>query len=100
MKGWAIDYKEQTLTNHTPKVRNSSIELLKIIGIILIVMSHVIQTLSSSNSMVGIQDYILNISIATTNIQYLILAMLQSSGSFGNTIFFVCSDGFYWIAVK
>ncbi|SEK38718.1 Acyltransferase family protein [Streptococcus equinus] len=50
--------------------------------------------LHSSNNMVGIQDYILHISIATTNIQYLILAMLQSSGSFGNTIFFVCSAWF------
>ncbi|SEK38764.1 hypothetical protein SAMN05216373_0389 [Streptococcus equinus] len=39
-----MDYKEQILTNPTLKVRNSSIELLKIIGIILIVMSHVIQT--------------------------------------------------------
>ena len=45
--------------------RNSSIELLKIVGIILVVISHVIQTLYSNNSYVAMTDYILDISTAT-----------------------------------
>lgn len=74
--------------------RNSSIELLKVFAIALVVISHVVQTLHSSNNFVGVQDYVLDISTATTNIQYLILAILRSSGAFGNTIFFVCSAWF------
>lgn len=89
-----MDYKEQTFINHPAKIRNSSIELLKIIAILLIVVSHVVQTLYTPNDMVNMQDYILGISTSTTNIQCLILAMLQSSGAFGNTIFFICSAWF------
>lgn len=71
--------------------RNSSIELLKVIGILLIVMSHVVQTLSGTNTDVSFQDYMVNVRLATTNIQYLILSMMHYGGFFGNTIFFVCS---------
>ena len=59
--------------------RNSSIELLKIVGIILIVISHVVQTLHSNNDYVIKNDYILDISTATTNIQQLILTILRES---------------------
>ncbi len=74
--------------------RNSSIELLKIIGILLIVISHVVQTLHESNIYIDYKDYIINLCLATKNIQYLILSMLQYSGTIGNTIFFVCSAYF------
>ena len=74
--------------------RNSSIELLKIVGIILIVISHVVQTLHSNNDYVIENDYILDISTATTNIQQLILTILSYSGSLGNSIFFICSAWF------
>lgn len=74
--------------------RNSSIELLKIVGIILIVISHVVQTLHSNNDYVIENDYILDISTATTNIQQLILTILRYSGSLGNSIFFICSAWF------
>lgn len=74
--------------------RNSSIELLKVVGIVLIVISHVIQTLHSPNDLVGTQDYVLSIANATDNVQYLLLAMLRYSGALGNTIFFVCSSWF------
>ena len=74
--------------------RNSSIELLKIVGIILVVISHVIQTLYSNNSYVAMTDYILDISTATTNIQQLILANLRYSGALGNNIFLICSAWF------
>ena len=74
--------------------RNSSIELLKIVGIILIVISHVVQTLHSNNDYVIENDYILDISTATTNIQQLILTILRYSGALGNSIFFICSAWF------
>lgn len=74
--------------------RNSSIELLKIAGIILIVISHVVQTLHSNNDYVIANDYILDISTATTNIQQLILTILRYSGALGNSIFFICSAWF------
>ena len=74
--------------------RNSSIEFLKNIGIILIVISHVVQTLHSSNDYITMKDYILDISQSTTNIQHLILAFLRYSGALGNNIFFICSAWF------
>lgn len=74
--------------------RNSSIELLKIVGILLIVISHVVQTLHSNNDYFIMKDYILDISIATTNIQQLILTNLRYSGALGNNIFFICSAWF------
>lgn len=74
--------------------RNSSIELLKVIAIVLIVISHTVQTLNSSFDVLSFDDYVLDYSIATTNIQYLILAVIRYSGALGNTIFFVCSAWF------
>ena len=74
--------------------RKSSIELLKIVGIVLIVISHVVETLHTGNDYIATNDFMLDISAATTNIQYLILAIFQYSGSLGNSIFFVCSAWF------
>ena len=81
--------KAQTLEGRS--TRNSSIEILKIIGIVLIVISHVVQTLCEENTYIPYQDYVVDLGLATTNIQYLILSMLRYSGAFGNTIFFVCT---------
>lgn len=74
--------KKNLPSNH---VRNSSIELLKIIAIIIIVINHVTQT---------IDDSVINLNNATTNFQYLILILMRYFGEFGNTIFFVCSAWF------
>ena len=80
--------------------RNSSIELLKVVGIILIVISHVVQTLHSNNDYVLANDYILDISMATRNIQQLILTILRYSGALGNSIFLFAVHGFYWTTIK
>lgn len=80
--------------HHLLETRNSSIELLKIIGIILIVISHVVQTLYAPNEYVTTNAYILNVSRATVNAQQFILTLLQYGGSFGNTVFFACSAWF------
>ncbi|MCD8376073.1 MAG: acyltransferase [Oscillospiraceae bacterium] len=74
--------------------RYSGIELLKIFAIFLIVTSHVVQTLSSENTYVAYQDYVLDLSAATTDIQLLVLSMMRYSGVLGNAIFFVCSAWF------
>lgn len=74
--------------------RNSGIELLKVISIFLIVLNHVVQTLSQGNKYIDFQDYVVNISRSTTEAQILLLAILRYSGCFGNLIFFVCSAWF------
>ena len=89
-----MNYKNLNLNNSSTYARNSSIELLKIIGIVLIVICHVLQTLNNPNALVDGKDYVLEISTATKNIQQLLLAMLMSSGALGNTIFFICSAWF------
>lgn len=75
------------------KERESGIELLKIIGIFLIIISHVTQTLYSPNEYFNI-DYVLEIKYATKDIQNLILAWFSSFGAQGNIIFFICSAWF------
>ena len=76
--------------------RNSSIEMLKLFGIALIVVSHVIQTLGSKgNGYISFYGFGVDLTEATTNVQYLILSMLRYCGEFGNTIFFVCSAWFF-----
>lgn len=65
-------------------VRESGIELLKILGIILIVLSHVIGTLT---------DYV-EIGVASKDPTILILGILRLSGNLGNLIFFFCSAYF------
>lgn len=74
--------------------RNSGIELLKIFAILLVILSHVAQTLGEKNALVECQDYVLNLSIATTNLQQFVLVILRYSGALGNAIFFVCSAWF------
>lgn len=75
----------QLMQNH---VRNSSVELLKIIGIMLIVINHVAGTLTNMDT----TPYCLG--TATRDIQYLMLNMLKYGGNLGNYIFFVSSAWF------
>ncbi len=71
--------------------RNSAVECLKILGMVLIVLSHVVQTLHSGNTYVGYQDYVFPLGVATSDPKILILNILRYSGVFGNAIFFVSS---------
>ena len=76
--------------NETRKpTRNSGIELVKVIAILLIVCSHVVQTLGGGNS-----DYTIDLSTATTDWVRLLITMFRYSGALGNTLFFVCSAWF------
>lgn len=78
------------------KDRESGIECLKIVAVFLIVLSHTTQTLTSVNGdlSVAYQNYVLDVTCATTQISNLILAALRYLGAFGNTIFFICSAWF------
>lgn len=70
--------------------RRFGIELLKIIAMIMIVVSHVTQTLYSENIHYA-SDYVIDIKQATTSIQQLILLLFSFCGEQGNLIFFTCS---------
>ncbi len=75
--------------------RNSSIEALKLFGIFSIVVSHVVLTLETrGNTYVPFDSYVIDLSHATNNIQYLVASMLRYGGEFGNTVFFICSAWF------
>lgn len=74
-------------------LRNSGVEILKIIAIFLIVISHVTQTLYTINPAFP-SDYVLEVKYASKNIQYLILAWFSTFGSQGNLIFLVSSAWF------
>lgn len=73
--------------------RRSGIELLKIIAMLMIVVSHVTQTLYSENIHYA-SDYVIDIKQATTSIQQLILLLFSFCGEQGNLIFFTCSAWF------
>ena len=80
------------MQENTKNKRKSGVELLKIIGIFLIVISHVIQTLGSDKlAIVGFNDYFLNVGLPSSNPQHFILGMLSYSGALGNAIFATCS---------
>jgi len=83
----------ESLSN-TRTERNSGIELLKIIAVFLIVISHVVQTLGSEHDIASTEGTFLNLSVATSNIKYLILMLCRYFGPIGNDIFLICSAWF------
>lgn len=81
------------------KLRESGIETLKIIAMFLIVVSHVVQTLGTSN-MHYPNDFVYSYEYASTNPQSLVLAWMRCLGTQGNLIFFICSAWFLLDSVK
>ena len=81
-------------------MRDSGIELLKIIAIGLIVIGHVIQTLRSKNEFVSYSDYIVECEYATTNIKVLLLILMSHFGALGNWLFFTASAWFLLDSTK
>ena len=86
-----VDNNEASKIN-TP--RKSGIELLKIIAIFLIVLSHVLRTLSGSGSESLLGDWVINFTSQGSGFRNLVLCILQYSGQLGNIIFVVCSSWF------
>lgn len=75
-------------------VRDSGIELLKIFAIFIIVIRHVVQTLTFKNPDAVYQGYIIDISKATTDIQKIVLLIFRHFGVWGDALFFICSAWF------
>lgn len=74
--------------------RNASIELLKIIALFLIVVSHIVQTLIETNPYISNNDYVLATTFPVTDIVIFIVISLRYLGIFGNALFFICSAYF------
>lgn len=90
----------QNFTVRQTATRDSGIELLKIMAIILIVISHVVKTMWVPSSYISDKEYIFNLSFATTNIWHFILILFNCFGILGNSIFFVCSAWFLLYSSK
>lgn len=77
------------------KERESGIESLKIIAMLLIVVSHVAQTYGTSHGALNISNaYFINVAHATKNINNLITIFFRYFGALGNDIFFIASTWF------
>lgn len=71
------------------KKRNSNIELLKVFAMLLIALNHAMPVYGDHDSIAY-----LDLGIASTNIEYLLINFLRCSGQIGNIIFIVCSSFF------
>lgn len=85
--------------NINQKQRQSGIELLKIIAIFLIVVSHVSQSLFvDGTNAIGANDYFINLSLPTLLPLNFFLSLCRFAGTLGNTLFigitcwFVCGQ--------
>ena len=84
------------------KERESGIEFLKIIAMMMIVIAHTAQTFGGEHSNILAflhissicQDFFINSNVATSNTQYLLIALFRHFGALGNDIFFICSAWF------
>ena len=78
------------------KERLSGIELLKIIAIVLIVISHVTQTLETGNQIISnnVTNYTINLKDPTSSINNIVLAFIRQFGALGNMIFLISSIWF------
>lgn len=75
-------------------VRDSGIELLKIFAIFVIVISHVVQTLTFKNPDALYQEYVIDITKATTDLHRIILLIFRHFGVWGDALFFISSAWF------
>lgn len=72
-----------------PAKRNSGIDLVKVIAIFLIVISHCLPLYGGGDS-----PYFINLSIASNSIQHFLLTIFNHFGNIGNIIFIICSSYF------
>ncbi len=77
------------------KSRNSSLELLKIVAIVMIVFSHSVPSLVEGVvKPIGWSNYLMDLSVPTVSIQRLLIVLFRYGGQIGNAIFVVCSAYF------
>lgn len=73
------------------KVRNSSIELLKVLAMALIILSHSVPKAGLSELA---HSGVIDVSLATSDVQEFIAILCAYLGQIGNAIFIVCSAWF------
>lgn len=80
----------------TYQLRQSGIELLKVIAIFLIVFSHCANVLQLNPEPynLGYSDYYINLGSSSSNLQIVFLNLILYLGNLGNVIFFTCSAWF------
>lgn len=83
-----------TNTKQKWKNRESGIELLRLISMFLIVVSHMIMSLCYASGYIPDSSYVLPIYNVTFNWRIITLVVLRHSGNLGTTIFFICSAWF------
>lgn len=74
-------------------IRNSSIEILKIISMLLICIGHVTQTLGTKFEWVD-PSYVIDLKNTTNSLSHFFLSWMRGFGYQGNLIFFTCSAWF------
>ena len=67
--------------------RQSGVELLKVIGILFVILSHVVQTLVETKDV----SWSIDLETGITNPTTFAIAFLRYAGMLGNTIFITCS---------
>lgn len=82
------------INNIDRQTRDSGIELLKIFAIFVIVINHTVQSLTNEAYNIPNNGFVIDISRATTNIQYILLQIFRHFGVLGNSVFFICSAWF------
>ena len=86
--------KPHTSERKQKKVRDSGIESLKIIAIFIIMISHITQTLTVVTPDFSYFEAVADVSIATTDVQTIVLLIFRHFGILGNNLFFICSAWF------
>jgi len=84
-----------TLASTNRNQRNSCVELMKLIGIFLIVLTHVIQTLEKENVIYDGIGWSFGYGLTTTDVKTIILYVFRQLGQIGNAIFFTCSAWYF-----
>lgn len=74
------------------KQRNSSLELLKLLGVVLIVFSHANPT--PYGTIQELPSYLIQLELASKSVQVIIMVLFRYGGQLGNAIFIICSAWF------
>lgn len=75
-------------------LKRGGVELLKTIAMFLIVVHHMTNSIWKDVHYIPYNDFVVDLTHVTTNIQQLFLSIFAYTGMFGNSIFFLCSAWF------
>ena len=83
--------KMVTHLNAGKKVRSSGLELLKIIAVFAIIISHISKWMHEPSPYVGFNEYGFNLNLNTPDLSILFVSATMQFGVFGNRVFYLCS---------